>query len=362
MQKRTIVGILALCAAVLMACDGLVPTPTETPVPTNTPTATFVPTLTPEPTHTSTPTLTPTPTTTFTPEPTHTPLPSATPTIVPMPESPSLGDTWTRPGDAVMVYVPAGEFQMGSTDGEVDEALRLCNEDFGSCEWVWFADELPMHAVELDGFWIDRAEVTNDQYRQCVEAGGCHPPADDSSHTRRNYYGDSDFDDYPVIHVSWRQAADYCEWAGARLPTEAEWEYAARGPEGWRYPWGNAFDGTRLNYCDASCETEWADESFDDGYFDTAPVGSYPTGTSWCGALDMAGNVLEWVADRYAEDYYDRSPAKNPTGPSSGIQRVLRGGSWTNVPSFVRSADREWADPNNQTSNFGFRCIGSPEP
>jgi len=203
-------------------------------------------------------------------------------------------ETWTRPADGmVMVYVPPGEFEMGSGDNQVDYALQLCNEYYDNCERKWFEAEQPVHTVVLGGFWIDQTEVTNAQFAQCMAAGACDQPARSGSFTRDSYYGNSAYDNYPVIYVSWSQALEYCTWAGARLPTEAEWEYAARGPEGRRFPWGDEFNGLRLNHCDANCEFDWADEAVDDGYADTAPVGSYPAGASWCSALDMAGNVSE---------------------------------------------------------------------
>ena len=145
-------------------------------------------------------------------------------------------------------------------------------------------------------------------------------------------------DDHPVVQVSWFDAEAYCAWAGGSLPTEAQWEKAARGTDGRTYPWGSVFDGTWLNYCDASCEG--GDTAFDDGYRFTAPVGSYPAGASPYGALDMAGNVWEWTADWYDDGYYAVSPASNPTGPDSGQYRVLRGGSWNHDRSGMRTAFR----------------------
>jgi formylglycine-generating enzyme required for sulfatase activity len=274
------------------------------------------------------------------------------------PAGPSPVDTRTRPADGmVMVYVPAGEFTMGSTDEEVDYALELCNQYFGGCKRDWFDDEQPAHIVVLDAYWIDRTEVTNGQYRQCVAAGACEPPEKSTSHTRDSYYGDSGYDDYPVIYVGWHQAANYCEWAGARLPTEAEWEYAARGPEGRIFPWGDEADGTRLNYCDANCEFDWKDSAYDDGYADTAPVGSYPAGGSWCGALDLAGNVWEWGADRYGE--YPSGRQENPTGPSTGDYRVARGGGWRYYWYYVRTTHRGVAPPGPRYDYVGFRCAAS---
>jgi formylglycine-generating enzyme required for sulfatase activity len=196
---------------------------------------------------------------------------------------------------ALLVFVPAGEFTMGSDDGN--------------------SDEQPAHTVYLDAFAIDRTEVTNAQYARCVQAGACRPPGSSSSYTRANYFADPRYADHPVIYVSWDDARAYCAWAGRRLPTEAEWEKAARGTDGRTYPWGDEWDASKANTSEA-------------GPGDTTPVGAYPQGASPYGALDMAGNVWEWVADWYGEDYYRESPGENPLGPASGTNRVVRGGSW----------------------------------
>jgi formylglycine-generating enzyme required for sulfatase activity len=276
--------------------------------------------------------------------------PTATPLA--LPTTPALDDTWTRPTDGmVMVYVPSGVFEMGSDAGTADHALQLCSADRKNCQREWFEDEQPAHTVALDGFWIDRTEVTNAQYRQCVKAGVCISSGNNESSTRDSYYGNSAYDDYPVIYVTWPQAETYCTWAGARLPTEAEWEYAARGPDGHIYPWGNdAPDCTKANYRgkDGNCVG------------DTIAVGSYPAGGSWCGALDMAGNVSEWVADRYQGDYYHFSPPKNPPGPDNGTSRVLRGGAWSDHPYRIRSANRDGCPLANLLDYGGFRCSVGP--
>jgi len=249
---------------------------------------------------------------------------------------PSLGDTWTRPADGmVMVYVPAGEFEMGSTQGA--------------------SDEQPVHTVALDGFWIDRTEVTNAQLAAFLnerdnqtEGGVTWLDLEDENCMIERVGGkhrpQSGYADHPVIEVSWYGAKAYCEWAGGRLPTEAEWEHAARGPDGHTYPWGS----------DApTCERA----QFRECSGRTVPVGSRPGGASWCGALDMAGNVWEWVNDWYDSDYYGRSPSRNPAGPSSGERRVLRGGSWeVYLTSSIRSANRYRVIPRVTERNFGFRC------
>jgi len=236
----------------------------------------------------------------------------------------------------VMVYVPADEFLMGSSDAD------------GQAQ----DDEKPQHTVYLDGYWIDRTEVTNAQYRKCVEAGACREPG---CWDEDNYNAP----DQPVVCVSWDGAQAYAAWVGGRLPTEAEWEKAARGTDGRIYPWGDEFDGTRLNYCDRNCEKDLKDTSADDSYALTAPVGRYLSGASPYGVLDMAGNVWEWVADRYDAEYYARSPARNPQGPNSGGFRVIRGGAFLNEVRFVRCAVRGWYFPFVRNGYIGFRLVVS---
>jgi serine/threonine-protein kinase len=225
-----------------------------------------------------------------------------------------------------MVYVPGGTFEMGSTETISEE---------------------PVHSVTLDGCWIDRTEVTNAQYARCDAAGVCGRPSQSDSETRASYYGDSQYDEYPVIYVSWNDAKTYCEWTGGRLPTEAEWEYAARGPDGHVYPWGNdAPSCDKANY--------WAEIEMCVG--DTIQVGLYPDGQNWVGALDMAGNVWEWVYDWYGS--YPSEPQVNPTGPASGEGRVLRGGAW--AEGSVHGALRYALDPRTADRSIGFRCVVGP--
>jgi eukaryotic-like serine/threonine-protein kinase len=241
-----------------------------------------------------------------------------------------------------MVSVPAGDFTMGTAAGGGND------------------DERPVHKVTLDGFWIDRTEVTNAQYRAFVGATGHRAPTTCD-------WGDPTYDDgakadHPVVCVSWDDAKAYCEWAGARLPTEAEWEKAARGTDGRYYPWGSSWDGSRVNTCDTNCESSHKNTGDDDGYAGTAPVGSYPTGASPYGALEMAGNVWEWVSDWYAFGYYGRSPQSNPQGPNSGQYRVLRGGSWYGFSSNARTGFRAWSEPDKRDVVMGFRCVVSSTP
>jgi eukaryotic-like serine/threonine-protein kinase len=294
------------------------------------------------------------------PTKTETKIPQPTDTATPVPPSPTpegLAQDITQNGVS-MILIPAGSFEMGA---DADEALSECQELYETftdytCERSWFDDEEPQHTVNLDGFYIDQYEVTNAQYEGCVDVGECDPPERSDSYTRDNYYGNSKYDDYPVINVSWLDADDYCAWRGARLPTEAEWEKAARGGlDGKLYPWGDTFDGDRVNFCDSNCELDWANPEYDDGYNDTASVGIYaPNGY---GLYDMAGNVWEWVSN-----WYDVYPGGDPNASDYYGQekRALRGGSWFNDGIFLRVASRGRYAPSNANFNLGFRCALSP--
>jgi len=237
-------------------------------------------------------------------------------------EPPGVGSTMLREKDGMeMVYVPEGTFTMGSDDGE--------------------SDEKPVRIVKLDAYWIDKYEVSNAQYKKCVETGSCTAPHSTSR------YDNSDYANHPVVNVDWYQASAYCEWAGGRLPTEAEWEKAARGPNGNKYPWGGespSCELTNYNQCKGG----------------TTAVGSYPKGESYYYAMDMAGNVWEWVNDWYAS--YDASDTDNPTGPTTDRDfRVIRGGSWYSNYGDIRSANRYWSYPDIRYDNYGFRCV-LPQP
>ena len=264
------------------------------------------------------------------------------------PKNASLGETWVRPIDGmVMVYVPEGSFPMGSDEGRDDEK--------------------PVHQVSLDAYWIDRTVVTNGQFATFIKATEYKTTAEG----RGGSYGYTDnkkweyikgaswryprgpgsdlkgLEDHPVVHVSWEDAIAYCEWAGARLPTEAEWEYAARGPGGNKYPWGEKKPDCELAQF-SKCGSQ------------TVPVDSLPKGASWVEALNMAGNVWEWVNDWYASDYYAKSPGHNPQGPGSGSYKVLRGGSWGSSEDVLRSAYRYDSVPVSGRGIIGFRCAVSP--
>ena len=242
-----------------------------------------------------------------------------------------------------MVLLPAGSFQMGGLNEKAQP------------------DEEPDHKVTLKGFWIDQTEVTNAQYAKCVQAGNCEVPNELKSATHADYFTNAEYADFPVVYVTWNDADTYCKWAGRRLPTEAEWEYAARGSELRNYPWG---------------DTDPTNETANFGYQnkDTAKVGSYPKGASPFGILDMAGNVWEWVADYYSQTYYQNSPAENPTGPDkpgvNGLRMTIRGGSWVDEIVELRASNRGYALAQDLTADklsnsyagqandhIGFRCV-----
>jgi len=257
----------------------------------------------------------------------------------------TLGDTMVREKDEmVMVYVPPGSFQVGSSQADVEAAIAMCNlypNQWKDCNPGWFEIESPQYSATLDGFWIDRTEVTNAQYEHCVESKFCKP-----SRLANNpaYNGE----DYPVAGIPWQDAVDYCSWVGGKLPIETEWEVAARGPQSSIFPWGDEFDCGRANLYDL-------DTRCDDGFSEPSPVGSFPDGVSWCGAYDLSGNVWEWVANPFWEYPFNNET----TEPVPAAQYVLRGGSWGYPPAFSRSAYRYLVPPDADYLAVGFRCVVS---
>jgi formylglycine-generating enzyme required for sulfatase activity len=272
--------------------------------------------------------------TSFPPTATRTPIP-LTPTLESPTPTPNLdiGSTLIRSEDGVMMmYVPAGSFKMGIENYESN----------------------PINTVYLDAFWIDKTEVTNVMYTKCEQADACEQPHTTTSYSRSYYYGDPQYNYYPVVYVDWNQANAYCAWVNARLPTEAEWEKAARGTDGHKYPWGDAFDGTKANFCDVNCPLHWKEVDYNDGYPDTAPVASFINDLSPYGVFDMLGNVSEWVADWYTYPIKINISAENPQGLESWMNRVLRGGSWADL-NWVNLASRS-EGKSYELFRAGFRC------
>lgn len=323
---------------------------TETLTPSQT--AIYTPTLVPSPTHL----------------PTNTPKPIPTITAT---QQLVVGSTQKSVKDGMsLVYVPEGEFLMGSVEGEGEEG------------------EYPQQTIYLDAYWIDQTEVTNAMFAEFIDKtkykttaeklGFSYCDFEDGTSLPvpgANWYypwgpgstaiilyelpsSISTIMNYPVVNVSWSDAKAYCEWAGRRLPTEAEWEKAARGTNGQIFPWGNEQPaGNLLNTSDISFNVDYdSDKTINDGYKYSAPVGSYPNGISPYGAFDMAGNVAEWVADWFEISYYSQNVNINPQGPISGSSRGVRGGSWTNFYQSNRAASRYGIIPTYPFNYLGFRC------
>ena len=314
----------------------------KTPIPPPTPTWTPSPTITPLPSESPTPTPTPSPT----PPPTATAVPGPTPVAPPMPD---------------LVSIPAGTFTRGSTRADIQTVVsQLCPGYTDAwCRESSFEDELPAsevtapkanviyidtHKVHLNDFYIDRYEVTNAQYALCVAAGACTPPENAGSNPRHSYFTDQRHANYPVIYVTWYNAQAYCTWVGARLPTDVEWEKAARGADGRWWPWGNGIPTSEANFRrPGEGAADENDTTLVGG--DPAPVGSYPTDSSPYGAMDLAGNVMEWVDALYGPD-----------------TREIRGGSWNTGSFALRAAGRTGREPYKSYFDVGFRCARDIEP
>ena len=248
--------------------------------------------------------------------PTNTPELTAIPTSLPTEISDVQGVS--------MVLIPSGKFTMGASDS--------------------FPNESPIHLVNLSTYYIDKYEVTNKNYTLCVQDGECLPPKKRNSKTYPSYFGNSEFDNYPVIYVTWNMAQQYCLWRDARLPSEAEWEKAARGVDGRIYPWGDTIKNSEVNY-----NGQVGDLTF---------IGKYNSGVSPYGLFDMAGNAQEWVNDWYQADYYSSlfGDIQDPQGPSAGDERVIRGGSWDAGKNFIRTTYRFKSAPSVSFYNISFRC------
>jgi formylglycine-generating enzyme required for sulfatase activity len=248
--------------------------------------------------------------------------PTPDPEPMPDPGSADAGAPTPTPGAGTMIAIPAGGFAMG------------CN---GTVDVDCSSDENPSHLVTLPGYAIDTTEVTNAAYKACIDAGTCPPPGEVCAATVNVNTADA-----PAVCVTWFDAHAYCQFAGKRLPTEAEWEYAARGADGRVFPWGNAAANCTLAaYVDCDSLGE---------------VGRYPLAASPYGALDMAGNAREWVADFYHPLYYMFSPTNDPPGFVDGSARIARGGSAGELASMLRVSDRAAYYPSTTDAHMGFRC------
>ncbi|MBI3161189.1 MAG: SUMF1/EgtB/PvdO family nonheme iron enzyme [Chloroflexi bacterium] len=257
--------------------------------------------------------------------PTDAPAAEPTATLVPVNLSgPQAGDVMKWLDGSALIYIPAGEFSMG-------------NNGF----------DAPVHSVTLDGFWIYQTKVTNRMFAQCVAVGSCTPPTEELGGP---VYNNPEYANHPVVGVTWEQAQAYCSWSQGQLPTEAQWEKAARGPSGNVYPWGNdepACDILNFGYCSGR----------------TSEVDAFADGASPFGVLDMAGNVFEWVSDWYGQSYYANSPATNPIGPESGEYRVIRGSSFESDPDQIDLGIRHYGAKVYHSRDIGFRCaVSQPLP
>ncbi|HRQ24480.1 MAG TPA: formylglycine-generating enzyme family protein [Anaerolineales bacterium] len=257
------------------------------------------------------------------------------------------GEIRINPQDqAEIIYIPAATFDMGLSNAQSNILASKWNT-----KPILLEQSQPQHSVSLGAFWIYRTEVSNDMYRQCVKAGRCIAPLQGNSATRSSYYDNENFSNYPVVYVSWQMSQMYCEWAGGSLPTEAQWEYAARGPDGYLYPWGNSSWSSAL----ANVENS--------NIGDTSPVDAYSAGASSFGVLNMSGNVFEWVFDWYRKDYYKTNTNwSNPMGPENGDiyqgeqLKSIRGGSFYNPIGNSSVGIHDWERGNSSWYNVGFRC------
>jgi len=288
--------------------------------------------------------------------------PSGTPTNINLPSTPTVTNTpvldigsesISSKDGIVLVYIPEGDFEMGYSS---DAAYSLCVAIYNYCPKSSFSDIEPVKTIYLDDFWIYKTEVTNQMFKKCVDAGICQiPPAEDNDEyygndhfAGRTSYDSLEYADYPVVRVSWEEANQYCNWAGGRLPTEAEWEKTARGPNGNIYPWGNNLSGSDLYFAKQLGTL--------------SSVGQFPNGSSFYGVLDLAGNVWEWTSDWYDASYYVQPVVENPQGPTSGQQKTIRGGYHDLFTTIAPSMIRTPAIPSLISNHVGFRCVHDVNP
>ncbi len=269
-----------------------------------------------------------------------------------------------------LVKVPGGPFTRGSDEAARERARRLCRQTYARprrCKEAWFDAEAPARKITVNTFHIDQYEVTNQAYLKCVLAKKCQAP----QYSKCNVFdakGGKRVDGgevskalrapgAPVVCVSWEQADAFCRWSGGRLPTEAEWEKAARGDQDTRdFPWGDDWEPRKLNWGEAQ------GMGVVDGYASVSPVGAFESGVSPYEVHDMAGNVWEWVADWYSADYYESSPEVNPVNTKAAAHKVLRGGAWSFAGNGARVSFRHSASPQLVQDAVGFRCVRYKEP
>jgi formylglycine-generating enzyme required for sulfatase activity len=279
--------------------------------------------------------------------------------VRPDPVPPPSASTSVRVTRPPVVWIPAGRFQRGTREDELLDIVELCLRTVGAlraaatCQPEYFRGETPAQEVHVGAFGIDRTEVTVVAYRRCVAAGRC-TPSDISAEDERLA-----LPDHPVTGVDFRQASSYCDFVGGRLPTEAEWERAARGHDRRIFPWGRHWNDRLANGGGVLGGLDELGVPVD-GYRFAAPAGAFADGASPYGLLDMAGNALEWTSDLYADDTYATSTSVDPTGASSGALRVVRGGSWRMPGFMLRTANRMHTGDGHTAPDLGFRCAYDP--
>ncbi|OQA14015.1 MAG: Serine/threonine-protein kinase pkn1 [bacterium ADurb.Bin363] len=309
------------------------------------------------------------------------PPPTVTPVIASFTPTPPVIITKTptpgRESTDDMILISAGKFLMGSSEKDIEEAVKISKSYGWEVERSWFSDELPRHEVYLNDFYIDKYEVTNEKFKKFVLSTGYKTDAEregfaiiwvglepkkisgaDWQHPMGSGSSINGKMDHPVVQVSWNDACAYAVWAKKRLPTEAEWEKASRGTDGRIYPWGNTWND---NYCNNLNMNLSYLLGFMPDFFKnrgTLPAGKMSEGISPYGLMDMAGNVWEWCSDWYSKDYYNYASEENPKGPQKGEKKILKGGSWYyDNPAYLRAGLKLAEPPDSRNFMIGFRCV-----